>query len=221
MECIELNWLCKHIKKIWSSQPAIPVLNWVKHQSFPESIVKNVNPHTSYFFVYTYRSIRPLVLFWKITGNSFFSIRLELTSTIIRVLQANRLTKCAGGFSFLIKLQSPAHVFYCEFCEIKNIYFVEKLRMAASEHRFYIFFFVLILRQNRYLPLNSDPLLDKQRAMLWYRSQPSKMSYLWFGDFFNFLPFHDCLAIILCSWGFGGTEPTNGVMAEPGENFTF
>ena len=25
-----LNWLCKHIKKIRSSQPAIPVLNWVK-----------------------------------------------------------------------------------------------------------------------------------------------------------------------------------------------
>ena len=27
MECIELNWLCKHINKIRSSQPAIPVLN--------------------------------------------------------------------------------------------------------------------------------------------------------------------------------------------------
>ena len=41
MECIELNWLCKHIKKIRSSQPAIPVLNWVKHHSFlPVSILK-------------------------------------------------------------------------------------------------------------------------------------------------------------------------------------
>ena len=40
MECIKLYWLCKHIKKIRSSQPAIPVLNWVKHQSFPMSIVK-------------------------------------------------------------------------------------------------------------------------------------------------------------------------------------
>ena len=39
MECIELNWLCKHIEKIRSSQPAIAVLNWVKHQSFPVSIV--------------------------------------------------------------------------------------------------------------------------------------------------------------------------------------
>ena len=28
------------MKKIRSSQPAIPVLNWVKHQSFPVSIVK-------------------------------------------------------------------------------------------------------------------------------------------------------------------------------------
>ena len=31
---IELNWLCKHIKKVRSSQPAIFVLNWIKH-SFP------------------------------------------------------------------------------------------------------------------------------------------------------------------------------------------
>ena len=31
-ECIiELNWLCKHIKKVRSSQPAIFVLNWTKH----------------------------------------------------------------------------------------------------------------------------------------------------------------------------------------------
>ena len=93
-----------------------------------------------------------------------------------------------GGFSFLIKLQTPSHVFSFEFCEIKNIYFVEKLRTAASEHRIYIFFFVLILRQNRYLPLNSDHLLGKQRTMLRYRSQPSKISYLRFGDVFYFLP---------------------------------
>ena len=82
-----------------------------------------------------------------------------------------------GGFSFLIKLQAPLHVFSFEFCEIKNIYFVEKLRTAASEHRIYIFFFVLILRQNRYLPLNSDRLLGKQRTMLRYRGQPSKIYY--------------------------------------------
>ena len=38
-----------------------------------------------------------------------------------------------GGFSFLIKLQTHAHVFSCEFCEIKNIYYVERLPTAASE----------------------------------------------------------------------------------------
>ena len=73
----------------------------------------------------------------------------------------------------------------CGFCEIKNIYFVEKLRTAASDLNIKIFFFfVLILRQNRYLPLNSDHLLGKQRTMLRYRSQPSKISYLRFGDVF-------------------------------------
>ena len=93
-----------------------------------------------------------------------------------------------GGFSFLIKLQTPLHVVSSEFCEIKNIYFAEKLRTAASKHWIYIFFFVLILRQNRYLPLNSDHLLGEQRTMLRYRSQPSKISYLRFGDVFYFLP---------------------------------
>ena len=39
LKCIELNWLCKQIKKIRSSQPAILVLNWVKHHSFHVSIV--------------------------------------------------------------------------------------------------------------------------------------------------------------------------------------
>ena len=101
-----------------------------------------------------------------------------------------------GGFSFLIKLQTLLHVFSCEFCEIKNIYFVGKLRTAASKHRIYIFFFVLILRQNRYLPLNSDHLLGKQRTMLRYRSQPSKISYLRFGDVFYFLPY--CHGVTLC-----------------------
>ena len=94
-----------------------------------------------------------------------------------------------GGFSFLTRLQTPAHVFSCEFCEINKMYFVEKLRTTASEHRIYILLtFVLILRQNRYLPLNSDHLLDKRRTILRYRSLPSKISYLRFGDVFYFLP---------------------------------
>ena len=38
MECIVLNWLCKHMKKVRSSQVAILVLKWVK-QFFPVSIV--------------------------------------------------------------------------------------------------------------------------------------------------------------------------------------
>ena len=37
MEFKELNWLCKHIKKIRSSKPDILVLNSVKHQSFAKA----------------------------------------------------------------------------------------------------------------------------------------------------------------------------------------
>ena len=31
MECIELNWMCKHVKKVRSSKAVVLVLNWVKH----------------------------------------------------------------------------------------------------------------------------------------------------------------------------------------------
>ena len=36
-ECIELNWSCKHMKKVRSSQTTILVLDWVK-QFFPVSL---------------------------------------------------------------------------------------------------------------------------------------------------------------------------------------
>ena len=40
---IELNWLCKHIKNVRSSQPAIHILNWVKH-SVPQRVsLKDAN----------------------------------------------------------------------------------------------------------------------------------------------------------------------------------
>ena len=61
--------------------------------------------------------------------------------------------------------------------------------MSAIQRFRCIFFFVLILLENRYLPLNSNHLLGKQRTMLRYRSQPSKIPYLRFGDVFYFLPF--------------------------------
>ena len=71
-----------------------------------------------------------------------------------------------GGFSFLMKLQTPEHMFSYESREIKNTYFGEKLRTAASEHVIYIFFLLLVLRQNKYLPLNFDYLLGKQNTIL-------------------------------------------------------
>ena len=40
MYCIELYWLCKHMKQLRSSQTAILVIDWVKQQFFPVSIVK-------------------------------------------------------------------------------------------------------------------------------------------------------------------------------------
>ena len=115
------------------------------------------------------------------THSLFICSYIQKHQSVGFILKNYRKTVVADSF-FLIKLQTPLHVFSCEFCEIKNICFVEKLRTAASDHRIYIFFYVLILRQNRYLPLNSDHLLGKQCTML------SKISYLRFGDVFYFLP---------------------------------
>ena len=39
-----LNWLCKHIKKVRSSQPAILVLNWMKH-SLSLWVSLRINPY--------------------------------------------------------------------------------------------------------------------------------------------------------------------------------
>ena len=40
MECIELNWLCKHTKKVRSSEAASTELS--KTQFFPVNLVNNI-----------------------------------------------------------------------------------------------------------------------------------------------------------------------------------
>ena len=40
LECIELNWWRKYMKKVRSSQAVILLLNWAKTQFFPVSIIK-------------------------------------------------------------------------------------------------------------------------------------------------------------------------------------
>ena len=111
------------------------------HYSHEES-----NSHISYLFVFTSRSIHPLVLLCKSQKNS-----------------------CD-------MLQTPAQAFSCKFCEIKNTYFLEEVRTVTCKLWIYMFFFVLILRQNRYFLFNSDH-LGNQRATLRYGSQLSKIFF--------------------------------------------
>ena len=40
VECIEINWFRKHMKKVRSSQRAVLVMNWIK-QFFPVSFVRD------------------------------------------------------------------------------------------------------------------------------------------------------------------------------------
>ena len=50
MKCIELNWLCKHMKKVRSSQASILVLNWVNH-SFPQRVLFIWKDYVTYMHV--------------------------------------------------------------------------------------------------------------------------------------------------------------------------
>ena len=72
MECIELHWLCKHMKQVRSSQAAIVVLNWAKHgfSLWVSLIIIN------FFSLIT-------LLYWK-EGSTFFNKKLRNTKTCIK-----------------------------------------------------------------------------------------------------------------------------------------
>ena len=92
MECIiELNWLCKHIRKVRSSQPAILLFNWIKH-FFPMSAV-NTNCKSSKYCGENYLKIRSQYVgrfissSYKYTKNLFtIYLVIELRKTIKKYL---------------------------------------------------------------------------------------------------------------------------------------
>ena len=64
VQCIiELNSLCKHIKKVRSSQAAILVLNWIKHSFFWVSLnISFLASNIFYLFLFGALSLKHLVL---------------------------------------------------------------------------------------------------------------------------------------------------------------
>ena len=75
-ECIiELNWLCKHIKKVRSCQPAIFVLNWIKH-SFSLWIPLSVSVKPT-FNTWNIDNVR-----WRLTHYSTIVTRFRRTEWI-------------------------------------------------------------------------------------------------------------------------------------------
>ena len=81
MEYIELNWLCKHLKKVRGIQAAILVLNWVKH-SFSlwislNSLTLCLQINIDNFFVYFYSK--------KLIQNFLSSNKQKVTNNVQKV----------------------------------------------------------------------------------------------------------------------------------------
>ena len=69
MECIELNWLCKHMKKVRSSQAAILVLDWIKH-SFYLWVLLNSILRVIKMYKYSNYCINPHFVSMPLTKNA-------------------------------------------------------------------------------------------------------------------------------------------------------
>ena len=106
MECIELNWLCKHMKKIRCCQPAIPVLRWVKHQSFPVSLkyqILNIQNQKKLM-----KNILPKFLFiWS----NYSSSQLVTTSQLLYCMKISRHENFAVfGAKLHFAVQANCHI---------------------------------------------------------------------------------------------------------------
>ena len=111
MECIELSWLRKHMKKIRSIQPAITVLNWVKHQSFPVSIVKFViqSYYVFSFFLVDYLRFllcekterKPQKPFWSYHFYDIYTLCSINNASLLYFFMKPRIIAVIFGFLYL------------------------------------------------------------------------------------------------------------------------
>ena len=109
MECIEHNWLCKHIKKIKSSQPAIPVLNWVKHHPFPVSIVKEILQQS--FFSCEYCEKTYVEEYLQMTASIFQKCFMLIESVAaVSVLSHMLIREATNLFFWLFHDGGPYHI---------------------------------------------------------------------------------------------------------------
>ena len=97
IECKELNWLCKHMKKIRISQPAIPVLNWVKHKSFPVSIVKDTSPKWDLQVAFRWLNFPSCPNFLHL--KPFFWLKIHFPHYLVSYMSGK--TRIAGQFADL------------------------------------------------------------------------------------------------------------------------
>ena len=110
-----------------TKQKTVPHLLFIRDKKYKKFIEINLKRNTE-----------------AVTGRS------SVKKLLLKMLQNSKENICAG-VSYLIQLQTwgsiqketPAQVFYCEFCEFfKNTYLVEHLRTAASRNGCAIHFFL-------------------------------------------------------------------------------
>ena len=101
IECIiELNWLCKHIKKVRSSEPTI-ILNWIKHSFSLWVSLKELRNCVL-------RIIRGWSLFWSIQVTKACIFYLFLWKTSFLSVPSGHRT--SFGRSMDVYMKSGLHI---------------------------------------------------------------------------------------------------------------
>ena len=106
IECIELNWLRKYVKKVRSSQAAILLLNWVK-TIFPLSILECIELNWWRKYMKKVRSSQAVILLLNWAKTQFFPVSIIKCSFIEKkVKQKERyISNCVFGGIYLDSLQ--------------------------------------------------------------------------------------------------------------------
>ena len=130
IECIELNCLCKHMKKVRSSQAAILVMNWVK-QFFPVSIVNKKSfdcVSLIFFFFAMYFFITFLEGSWKYIPEAYSE-----------PCQTSKMERFAKTVNYFCKTVHLRFWFWIHLCirSVRSTYFLE-FTQARNRHWTYI-----------------------------------------------------------------------------------
>ena len=117
IECRELSWLCKNMKKVRSSQAAILVLNWVKHSFSLWVSLMNTLSKIPFYFVKKFLT-KIQIYIWHLL---IFGHCLQVYPWMKRLMFVFVWFFIKGGVKDTLKwnLKSNSHIPE-NFCQIKT-----------------------------------------------------------------------------------------------------